>query len=122
MEMDLALEPKRRLTEFSCLMDAIPAQFREAVVTAAVDHQKEHELAPEPFIVSVREQLRECVHASLGFERSNDWWEESTLDAVRQCLSPFSACTGSAQGQLAICDLISRISECVLSSSKARRS
>ena len=121
MELTLNLQATHRLSEFACLVDAIPARCREAIMTAVMN-PNDHELGSQPFVVWVRGQLRGCVHASLGFEVSNDCWEESALDAVQQGLSRFSACKDSAQVRLAVCELISEISECVLSSAKARQS
>ncbi len=111
-----------RLLEFACLVDAIPARFREAILTASVANPNDHELGSRPFVVSVRGNLRECVHASLGFEVSNECWEATSLDAVWQGLSRFSACKDPAQTQLAVCELISQVSESLLSSKEARQS
>ena len=122
MKLTLNNRATHRLSEFACLVDAIPDRFRDAILTAAVANPSDHELGSRPFVVSVRGCLRECVHASLGFEVSNDCWEDEALDAVWQGLSRFSACKDPAQTQLAVCGLISQVSEYLLSSKKARQS
>ena len=93
-----------------------------AHVRAAVEDPGDNELGTQPFVVWVRGQLRECVHATLGFEVSDDCWEESVPDAVRERLSQFSTCRNITQVRLGVCELVSQLSECVLNSAKKRTS
>lgn len=116
MVLIVNLQEKLRLSEFACLVDAIPPQFRESILTAAIEAKSSQGLGSRPFVVGMREQLRECVHASIGDEVSNDLWEERALDIPRQCLAQFSECKDPPQVQLVLCELISHISECFLSS------
>ena len=116
------LPAQHQLSEFACLIEAIPAGFRETILTAAVEDPGDNELGTQPFVVWVRGQLRECVHATLGFEVSADCWEESVPDAVRERLSQFSMCTNITQVRLGVGELVSQLSECVLNSAKKRTS
>lgn len=122
MEMTLDLPAQRQLSEFVCLVEAIPARFREAILTAAVENPEDNELGRRPFVVWMRRQLRECVCESLGFEVSTDSWDELVLHRVREGLPRFSAYNEPARMRLAVHELVSQLSECVRSSAKGRLS
>ena len=121
-EMTVDLAAQHQLSEFACLVEAIPARFREAILTAAVENPDDNELGTRPFVVWMRRQLRECVCASLRFEVPDNCWEGRVPDAVRERLSQFSTCRNDTQVQLGVRELVSQVSECVLSSAKGRRS
>jgi hypothetical protein len=75
-----------QVAEFAALIDAIPREFREPILLAALVAVRDN-MASEPFVVGLRSRFVECVRLSTGISLTQDQVCSAECIEVREVIA-----------------------------------